>query len=122
MEEAISRLTLALEELEEKRREEEMQRSDGENWKKIARTIDRCSWKNKFIKKIICAIPDFCFVFFWQSLSSTFLCKFFFFNFSNATYKIMFQIALFFPNFPEITLLQRVDGRNGITSHTVIKK
>ena len=62
MEEAISRLTLALEELEEKRREEEMQRSDGENWKKIARTIDRCSWKNKFIKKIICAITDFCFV------------------------------------------------------------
>lgn len=45
MEEAISRLTLALEELEEKRREEDMQRSDGENWKKIARTIDRCTLK-----------------------------------------------------------------------------
>lgn len=46
MEEAISRLTLALEELEEKRREEDMQRSDGENWKKIARTIDRCTKKD----------------------------------------------------------------------------
>ena len=45
MEEAISRLTLALEELEEKRREEEIHRSVGENWKKIARTIDRCSLK-----------------------------------------------------------------------------
>ena len=44
MEEAISRLTLALEELEEKRREQEVRRSVGENWKKIARTIDRCSF------------------------------------------------------------------------------
>ena len=44
MEEAISRLTLALEELEEKRREQEIRRSVGENWKKIARTIDRFSF------------------------------------------------------------------------------
>lgn len=122
MEEAISRLTLALEELEEKRREEEMQRSDGENWKKIARTIDRCSWKNKFIKKLFAPF-QISVLFFSGSLYHQHFCvSFFFFNFSNATYKIMFQIALFFPNFPEITLLQRVDGRNGITSHTVIKK
>ena len=47
MEEAISRLALALEELEEKRREEEIHRSVGENWKKIARTIDRCLLKTR---------------------------------------------------------------------------
>ena len=41
MEEAISRLTLALEELDEFRREEEVQRCVGANWRKIARTIDR---------------------------------------------------------------------------------
>ena len=41
MEEAISRLTLALEELDENRREEEMSKSLGSNWKKIARIIDR---------------------------------------------------------------------------------
>ena len=41
MEEAISRLTLALEELDENRREEEMSKSLGSNWKKIAKIIDR---------------------------------------------------------------------------------
>ena len=41
MEEAMSRLTLALEELDENRREEELIRSMGANWKKIARVIDR---------------------------------------------------------------------------------
>ena len=41
MEDAISRLTLALEELDENRREEEMSKSLGSNWKKIARIIDR---------------------------------------------------------------------------------
>ena len=44
MEEAISRLTLALEELDENRRAEELQKSVGANWIKIARAMDRfCS-------------------------------------------------------------------------------
>ena len=114
MEEAISRLTLALEELEEKRREEEMQRSDGENWKKIARTIDRCSWKNKFIKKIICAIPDFCFVFFWQSLSSTFLCKFFFsLTFLMLHIKSCFRLLFSSPIFPRSPYSKELTGEMG---------
>ena len=79
MEEAISRLTLALEELEEKRREEDMQKSDGENWKKIARTIDRCTLKKTLARfQIIYVILDFCSAFFWLSLSSTSLCRFFY--------------------------------------------
>ena len=41
MEEAISRLTLALEELDENRRAEELQKSVGANWIKIARAMDR---------------------------------------------------------------------------------
>ena len=41
MEEAMCRLTLALEELDENRREEELFKSMGANWKKIARVIDR---------------------------------------------------------------------------------
>ena len=62
MEEAISRLTLALEELEEKRREEEIHRSVGENWKKIARTIDRCSLKTKDRRspKFASSLPSKC--------------------------------------------------------------
>lgn len=41
MEEAISRLTLALEEMDENRREEELLKSIESDWKKIARIIDR---------------------------------------------------------------------------------
>ena len=45
MEEAISRLTLALEELDENRRAEELQKSVGANWIKIARAMARfCVW------------------------------------------------------------------------------
>ena len=41
LEEAISRLTLALEELEENRREEEHFNSVGAKWKQVAKIIDR---------------------------------------------------------------------------------
>ena len=41
LEDAISRLTLALEELEEKRREEEHFNSVGAKWKQVAKVIDR---------------------------------------------------------------------------------
>ena len=45
MEDAISRLTLALEELDENRREVELQKRLGDNWKKIAMTFDRENFK-----------------------------------------------------------------------------
>ena len=41
LEDAISRLTLALEELEEKRREEEHFNNVGAKWKQVAKIIDR---------------------------------------------------------------------------------
>ena len=41
LEEAVSRLTLALEELEENRREEEQFNSIGAKWKQVAKIIDR---------------------------------------------------------------------------------
>ena len=41
LEDAISRLTLALEELEENRREEEHFNSVGAKWKQVAKIIDR---------------------------------------------------------------------------------
>ena len=41
LEDAISRLTLALEELEENRREEEQFNSLGAKWKQVAKIIDR---------------------------------------------------------------------------------
>ena len=41
LEEAISRLSLALEELEETRREEEKFNSLGAKWKQVAKVIDR---------------------------------------------------------------------------------
>ena len=50
LEEAISRLTLALEELEENRREEEQFNSLGAKWKQVAKIIDRSAARLKIYR------------------------------------------------------------------------
>ena len=50
LEDAISRLTLALEELEENRREEEQFNSLGAKWKQVAKIIDRSAARLKIYR------------------------------------------------------------------------
>ena len=111
LEEAISRLTLALEELEENRREEEHFNSVGAKWKQVAKIIDRLEAHHHLIYRTVGLIDHTSGSFsvsFSPSLSSIPQCKFITDRHSrrliSKNINGVFQFDFLFASVPKITL------------------